>query len=425
MSFQESFSDLFVHYRKNLSEKASSYISGLFQGERGKRNIERMSEIVDGFDYESSQHFLSDSRWSHQAVFDRIAVQASQTFGRSKDVSFNIDETSYQKKGPYSAGVARQYLGSCGKVDNGQVGVYGSLNLGTRSAITGTRLYLPKEWTDDKDRCLRAKVPNDQAVFKTKEQLAVEILDDAIAQDVYFAWCAADAGYGKSLYFCKEVEKRGKVFMVDIHCNRSIFLHDPKNSNSRQVKNISVEAWVKTIDKKQWKKINTRIGTKGKIRYEYFSKKVWLRDPDDTEYKYWRILVRRDVVTKSDYKYSITNEPDTSDIKRLAYMQGQRYWIERAFQDAKQSCGMADYQVRGWIAWHHHMALVAMASWFVVIEKMKQPGKDCLLSANDVYFLLSKFLPRKDVSREQVINILTQRQKSRKRAAAFYLKQKK
>ncbi|MGA8242025.1 MAG: hypothetical protein WB818_15740, partial [Desulfobacterales bacterium] len=120
---------------------------------------------------------------------------------------------------------------------------------------------------------------------------------------------------------------------------------------------------------------------------------------------------------KAETKISLSSAPETMKLKTLAWMQLQRYWVERAFEDAKSECGMADYQVRKWSAWHHHMALVMMAMLFMLNERVRHKNSYPLLSCSDIEELLSGFLPRRDVTREEVIRQLEYRH--RKRLAAI------
>ena len=99
-------------------------MNGLIQAPNGKRNLERMEESVSEFDYDSAQHFISNSPWNHQAVYDRVASITNDYFKKKKDTCLLIDESGFEKKGKSSAGVARQYNGRQGKVDNCQVGVF-------------------------------------------------------------------------------------------------------------------------------------------------------------------------------------------------------------------------------------------------------------------------------------------------------------
>ena len=125
----------------------------------------------------------------------------------------------------------------------------------------------------------------------------------------------------------------------------------------------------------------------------------------------------REIDDPTEIKYSLSNAPADTPAPRLAFMPGQRYWIERSFQDGKSQAGLDHYQARGWKAWHHHMALVMMAMLFMLNERVRHKDSYPLLSCSDIEELLSRFLPRRDVTREEVIRQLEYRH--RKRLAAI------
>ncbi|MCI0512469.1 transposase, partial [candidate division KSB1 bacterium] len=126
-----------------------------------KANMERMEESVLDADYESMQHFISGSRWRHQPVLDQIATDANRVIGDHPDTCLLVDESAFSKKGKKSVGVARQWNGRLGKVDNCQVAVFAALGCQDKVTLIDTRLYVPAEWTDDQDRCRRSGVPED------------------------------------------------------------------------------------------------------------------------------------------------------------------------------------------------------------------------------------------------------------------------
>jgi hypothetical protein len=122
-----------------------------------------------------------------------------------------------------------------------------------------------------------------------------------------------------------------------------------------------------------------------------------------SRFKSWWLIVRRNPITHDDYKYSISNSAFDTTIELLAYMQGQRYWIEHAFEICKGDCGMADYEVRGCDGWHRHMALVMMAQYFLSLEMIDNKNEIPLLSPRDIMEILAIFLPKKEVTIESVI----------------------
>jgi len=139
---------------------------------------------------------MAGSCRSLYAVIDCIAQDADKIIGDEKEAFLLIDETPFAKKGKMSVGVARQWLGRLGKVDNGQVSVFTALCNGNNVTPTDVRLYLPEEWTDDKERFLKAKIPEKDIEFKSKEQLALDMVVHARELGLKFGCVGADAGYG-------------------------------------------------------------------------------------------------------------------------------------------------------------------------------------------------------------------------------------
>ena len=161
-------------------------------------------------------------------MIDHVAHDADQFLGDNYDVCLLIDESGFAKRGRCSVEVSRQWLGRLGKVDNGQVAVFGTLVKGKFSAPVDTRLYLPEEWTMDPERCERAGIPEEDRVFRTKPELAMEIVRNARKSKLHYAWDGADAGYGKCPGFCLALDKRGETFVVDLHSDFHVFLQDPR-----------------------------------------------------------------------------------------------------------------------------------------------------------------------------------------------------
>jgi len=188
--------------------------------------MERMTEAVADSEWQSMQHFLSNSPWEHQPVQDQIARDCDRLIGGSPDTGLIFDETGIPKKGKMSVGVARQWCGRLGKTDNCQTAVFGALSMGPHVALIDERLYLPEEWTKDKKRCKKAGVPDD-IEFKTKSQLVHEMVRNARARRIRFTWLGFDGGYGKEPAFLNALEDDGEVFMADVHKDQSIYLEDP------------------------------------------------------------------------------------------------------------------------------------------------------------------------------------------------------
>lgn len=380
------------------------------------KNVERMIEVVPDTEYQALHHFASESPWDHRLIMDQVALDSDRHLGGTPDTGLIIDETGIPKKGKKSVGVARQWCGRLGKVDNCQVGVFASLVRGPSATLVDARLYLPEEWTDDQKRCERAGVPDD-VHFKTKYQLALDIVHHARSLGLRFAWVGVDGGYGKDPNFLKTLDDEGEQFVADVHKDQIIYLEDPapfipqrRSARGRapsryktENPKLTVVEWAANQPEQAWRRIAIRDSTKGRLNVDILTRRVWVWLDDQNTVRQWHLIVRREVGARETIKYSFSNAPAETTPERLAYMQGQRYFVERSFQDAKGSVGLDHYQTRGWLAWHHHMAMVMMATLFMLETRLAQKDSYPLLSCPDIATLLAHFLPRRDITPEEVL----------------------
>jgi SRSO17 transposase len=438
MSFVKTYTEHFQSYRHNVSDKARQYASGLMQA-GSRKNMDRMAEVVPDSKSRNLQQFLTHSKWSHREVIDHVAQDADKLLGDSRQACLLIDESGFAKQGKSSVGVARQWLGRLGKVDNGQVAVFGALAKGRYAAPVDVRLYLPEQWTDDPKRCERAGVSEGERVFRTKTELALEIVRHGRRNNLRFGWVGADAGYGKGPGFCFALDEMGETFVVDLHSDFHVYLEDPKpyvpqKTNKRgrtfqkyrtDKENVEVGVVVGSLPAGIWKTKTLRDTTRGGLKVRICSPPVYVWDGESERAKCWTLIVTKSLGSNPDTKISLTNAPKQTTLRRLGWMQRQRYWVERVFEDGKSECGMADYQVRKWSAWHHHMALVMMAMLFMLSERIRHKDTYPLLSCSDIEELLARFLPRRDVTKEEVISQLEYRHSQRQKAIESYARRQK
>ncbi len=386
-----------------------------------------MAEVVPDSDDQSLQHFLTHSNWDEGAVIDQIAHDADQLIGGQPDSCLLIDETCYPKSGKKSVGVARQWCGRLGKVDNCQVGVFAVLGCRTHCVPIDYRLFLPKEWVENKQRCLAAGVPEEAIEINRKHDLALQMVISTRSRGVRFNWIGCDSFYGEDPSFLRNLDQMHEIFMADVHKDQHIYLQDPdpivppaKSKKGRkpsrlkaQTEPTRVDHWVQKQPDEAWRRMTLRDTTKGKLQVDILHQRVWLWDGEEKQAQHWHLVVRREVKS-SKIKYSLSNAPESTTVKRLAYMQTQRYWVERSFQDSKTSCGMSDYQARGWRSWHHHMALVMMAMLFMLEQRHSYKGSHPLLSCQDIISLLCNFLPKRSITSDEVLRQLEVRHHKRK-----------
>jgi len=418
-------------------EFAQKYIKGLFQSR--KRNIERINEQVPGSEYYSMQHFISESPWDYRLGFDKVARDTTQLFEGFEWVGLLLDETGHAKKGEESVGVSRQWIGQLGKVDNCQVSVMAALSTGKYYSMVDARLYLPESWTQDKQRCNKAGVPKARQKHQTKHELALEMVAHQRKIGTRFEWVGADGFYGHDYWFAQQLDNMGESFMLDIHSDQHVYLQEPglhipekKNKKGRRPTKIKptekpceVRELTSTVPNTEWEHHVLRDTPNGQtLEADYWFKTVYVWD-GFSDYSQERLLVvRRDKVRKGfDYKYSLTNALEGTFLHvRLARMQGQRFFIEQSIKDSKQEIGMSQYQIRGWLAWHHHMVLVMMSLFFLTSEKVRYRNEIPLLSAYDIREIMLAVYPKKANSTHEIMEQIRIRHLQRQGKSAFHIR---
>jgi SRSO17 transposase len=422
--FIERYSNKFVTRTGSVAVQAKQYLCGLMQA--NTKNMERMAEVVPDTDEQVLQHFLTNSPWDSRGVLNQIAHDVDTLFGDSPDTCLIIDESGNPKKGNQSVGVSRQWCGNLGKVENCQVGVYAALACGHETTLIDTQLYLPKSWADDPDRCRAAGIPEECIVQESKSHIALGQVRRQKSEGIRFNWVGVDAGYGKEPWFLRELDKEA-IFVADVHKDQHIYLQDPRPTVAEPASNkgpkpsrlvaqsedIRVDQWTGQHTGDGWRRASVREGTKGMLEVEILHRRVWLWDGEEEHAHCWHLIVRREIDSPHEVKYSLSNAPADTPPSRLAFMQAQRFWVERALQDGKSECGLDHYQVRLWQGWYHHMALVMMAMLFMLEMRRYHKEDYPLLSCSDIEVLLAHFLPRRDVTVEEVVRQMEDRHKKR------------
>jgi SRSO17 transposase len=412
------------------SDHARVYVHGLMQAKPNSKNMERMEEAVAGADYEGLQHFIADSPWPATPVMDHVALEVSQLMDGPMALAY-IDETAFSKKGVKSVGVARQYNGRLGKVDNCQVAVFAALGRGDRAALVGARLYLPEVWCADAARCKAAGIPEEERTFKSKATLALELILHLRGVGAKFEASVLDAGYGKDPALLRALDAEGEIFVADVHRNQQMWLEDPwpvvptpvagRRGRAPQAARahrgpLSVTDWAASQPDEAWRTTVLRPGTKGEIRVQYIHARVYFWDGKEDCARLWHLVARRTLDLNGqpdEISYTISNAAAEGPAVRVVAMACARYFIERGFQDAKSHLGLADYQIRGWRAWHHHMALVMLAMLFHLRERLMHAEDYPLLSCADLIALLCYFLPKAAVTAEDIVRQMNQRHRKR------------
>jgi SRSO17 transposase len=407
-TFTGEYQTLFAVHRRDNTPTAQAYLEGLLTCEKGQANMERMEEEIEGSDYRRYQHFLSNSPWDHIPVIRQVAQETSAIFQeqgarQGTPTGYLIDESAHLKKGSASVGVSRQYAGVAGKVDNCQVGVYASLCNDTRATLINERLFLPKGWAEDTERCQKAEIPPDERVHASKPQQALAMIDESLEQGIQWDWIGGDGLYGHSYELTTGLDQRELFYVLDVHKDELIYTEQPDIAVPPRTHKrgptptklradrapIRLDRYCQGLPKEAWESVRLRKSTKGWLRRKVHVATVWVWDGEDEQARRRTLVITKTMGRTPKTKYSVSNGTETDYTpEQYAYFQAQRYWVERCFDDAKNELGLSDYQVRKWKGWHHHHALVLMACLFLLKEKLAHVPEAPLLSVRDVRLLL-------------------------------------
>ena len=388
-----------------------------------------MVERIPDSNYQQLQHFISESEWDWKGVIEDVARNTNRSLESLEgEKGLILDESGNEKAGDKSVGVTRQYIGNVGKVCNAQNGVYAGLSRADKISLVGARLYLPKEWTADKKRCQKAGIPVGEQKYRTKPELGLEIIK-GLEGVIEYDWVGGDSIYGNSPQLRESLRELGKAYVMDVGEELQVSVEKPqpyvpKSSSGRgrartryviDEEKISLKNMVGQIAEREWQVIEYRQGTKGVLVREAVLKKVWIWKKGTTEIEETQMLISRKL-DKSEVKFSLCEEPKGAlSVEMALFRQMQRYWIERSFQEIKEQLGLHQYQVRGWRAWHHHMALTMMALHFILETQVENAENLPLMSCSDVKLMLGNILKNKLDEPEILMETIHQRHRVRQK----------
>ena len=389
----EPFKTHFTTTTHPVSQKAFSYIRGLFKSEKNRANCTSIADSLGEFDHQSINHLLTESPWSYQDVLDDLACKTSELFNTDQQVGLLIDEVGFRKKGRYSACVGRQYLGCLGKHENGQVAVVAGLSQGTHYCPINLELFMPQSWQEDHVRRNKAKIPQ-HIDHRSKPQMALEMIMDLKQRSIHFDYLGFDALYGSSFDLIEALDREGIQFIGDVRESIQVYLNKPvfqipekpKGTPGRTPKipvadqpSYSLVQYMNTLKPEDhFELINFREGTKQRIRAGFHQRQVWIcTDKQEGKLLRLQLLIRRD--TDGTVRYSFCNMHQER-LQKIAARQGQRVFVERIFEEGKNQVGMGDYQIRSWVGFHKHITLSCLALYYMVLQKVKHQ-KELTLTA--------------------------------------------
>jgi SRSO17 transposase len=358
---------------------AAEYLTGLLS-QLPRKSGEAIAYLHD-HRRQGLQNFVGSVPWDHTSLLATLACQVGQDLGEP-DAVVVFDPSAFAKKGTKSVGVARQWCGRLGKLENCQVGVFMAYASRKEHALVNTRLYLPREWTKDRTRRKAAGVP--QVVrFRTRHQLALGMLDEC-GKALPHAWVAGDDEMGRPSGFRGTLRGRGERYLLGVPSNmlvRDLDVPPPQYAGRGRhplSPFLRLDRWQAALPEGAWTRIDVRDGEKGPLVVEVVKRRVQARTetggtgPDELLF-----VVREgqsDGTFKHDY-YLSNAEPDVS-LNELARVSRAAHRVEECFRRSKSEAGLADYQVRNWCGWHHHQTLSLLAAWFLNQETRRGKNPD-------------------------------------------------
>jgi SRSO17 transposase len=368
--------------RKEVQSLVETYVRGLVS-DAHKKNAEAIAWEVGEGRVRALQRLLVSARWDEAAVVAEHQRTVAELFG-SKDGILIVDDTGFRKKGVYSCGVGRQYSGTLGKRENCQVGVFLSYAVPeTYYTLLDRRLYLQKEWFTPEwaEHRARAHLP-DNVVFRTKGQLALEMLDGAIARGVPHSWVNMDSGYGEAPWFLDALNSSGERYAAAVPETTRVWTERPATCvpkrkgrrgphpvkrrlakgapPSRSVKQVAAE-----LSPEAFESAILRGGEKGPIRVEVAALRVWNRRDKLPGREEWLLVVRR-FGQQPETKYILSNASEKTPRMTIAYAGLARWTEEQCFEQGKDDLGLREYQTKTWTGWLRHAALVMVAHAFLI-----------------------------------------------------------
>jgi SRSO17 transposase len=365
-------------YRKEQRDHAALVVRGLLS-DLQRKTAEPIADRA-GVEHKNIQFFIGSGRWDDDAILGELWRHVRRVLGESEAVLV-LDPSAFPKKGTESCGVARQRCGRLGKVENCQVGVFLAYSTRRGAVLVDRQLYLPREWAEDPLRRAKAHVPS-TVVFQEKWQIASDLRKRSGSR-LPHRWIVGDDELGRSAEFRANLRAGGQWYVLDVPCNtliRDLERRRPPRRRAgvgrkREVSFVRADAWAARQSASRWVRLVPRQGEKGPLEVEAMSVRVKAKHerrvgPEE------RLVVVRTIEAHPRIDYALSNAPLEVGLSQLVEVRAHRSWIETALESSKGEAGLAHYEVRSWVGWHHHMTLALLASWFLELERTRGGGEN-------------------------------------------------
>lgn len=343
--------------RSEPRERVQQYLLGLLSNTR-RKNSWQVAETMHEYGPQRMQRLLNTAQWDVEAVRDELRSYVAEALGEANGILI-IDETGFLKKGSKSAGVARQYSGTAGRIENQQIGVFLAYTSSRGCAFIDRELYLPEEWLHDPMRCREAGIPIGKT-FETKPHMAQRRLARAIAAHLPARWVVADTVYGTD-ELRLWLEAQDYCYVLAVPYTYSVWTQGIQ---------VSAETVMAEQPEGAWIRLSAGDGSQGPRYYDW----AWIQlpYPSNLGFAHW-VIARRSISLPHEMAYYHAYAASSSSLTDLVGIAGSRWPIEVGFEQAKGEVGLDQYQVRHWTAWYRHITLALLAHAFLAVLQAVAP----------------------------------------------------
>ena len=359
-----------LFYRQEQRDLATLVIRGRLSGLERKTSepIARQA----GRHRKPVQHFVGAGAWDDEAVMAELRQHVAEELGDPEAVLV-VDGSGFPKKGTASCGVARQWCGRLGKVENCQVGVFLSYAAPGGHAPLDRRLFLTRDWAADRKRRRKTHVPP-EVVFQEKWRVALDLLDRS-GPDVPHGWVAGDDEFGRATEFRAQLRLREERYVLDVPAN-TLVREVARRPGRKRPPFERAEVWAARQPASRWKTVTIRGGEKGPLKVRALKRRVQTKDDDGHVGPSETLTVIRGLGAEPPTWYTVSNAPRRERLATLVKVHSERHRVEEVLQEGKGEVGLGHYEVRSWVGWHHHMTLALVALWFLGLERRRLGGKN-------------------------------------------------
>lgn len=389
VAYHVLFSPLFV--RAEQRRWALAYLQGQLLT-LDRKSIEPMALALPGGNVQAMQQFISVGAWDDDAILQQHQRLVAETLGDRASGVLIIDGCDFPKQGAHSVGVARQWCGALGKVANCQASVVAAYASARGYTLVDRRLYLPAPWFTDAAAARRERcgVPED-VTFQTQPELAWAMIDTLHRRGVLpFAWVTFDEHFGNNPVLLDRVAAAGLTYLAEVPHATRVWQVRPQTSvppaqrrgrPPRRVRvcpgaapAMRVDMLAAQVPRQAWRRRLIKEGSKGPLIAEFARvRAVAVRDglPGPAVW----VVFRRSLGEAPELKTYLSNAGAVTPLAPLVRVSGMRWPVEAAIEEGKGEVGMDQYEVRGWVGWHHHLTMSLLAHHFLVRLRCRLGGK--------------------------------------------------